>query len=65
MIGSETVEGLDLVVARLAPCDGEFELADTGVFDESRYFDVFVEYAKSSPDDIVIAVTVAWCERTL
>ena len=30
----------------------EFELADTGVFDESRYFDVFAEYAKASPDDI-------------
>ena len=32
--------------------DPEFELLDTGVFDENRYFDVFVEYAKASPDDI-------------
>ena len=29
--------------------DPEFELRDTGVFDENRYFDVFVEYAKASP----------------
>ncbi len=36
----------------------EFELIDTGLFDEDRYFDVFVEYAKASPDDIVMTVTV-------
>jgi hypothetical protein len=35
----------------------EFELADTGVFDENRYFDVFAEYAKASPDDILIRLT--------
>jgi hypothetical protein len=35
----------------------EFELLDTGVFDESRYFDVFVEYAKAAPEDILIRVT--------
>ncbi len=34
----------------------EFELIDTGVFDENRYFDIFVEYAKSAPDDICIRV---------
>ena len=39
--------------------DPEFELADTGVFDEGRYFDVIAEYAKASPDDIVIRITVA------
>src|SRR6266851_273040 len=39
--------------------DPEFELADTGVFNESRYFDVFVEYAKAAPDDILIRITVA------
>jgi hypothetical protein len=39
--------------------DLEFELADTGVFDESRYFDVFAEYAKAAPDDILIRITVA------
>ena len=37
----------------------EFELIDTGVFNENRYFDVFVEYAKASPEDILIKVTVA------
>ncbi len=37
----------------------EFELADTGVFDDSRYFDVFAEYAKAGPDDILIRITVA------
>jgi hypothetical protein len=37
----------------------EYELMDTGVFDESRYFDVFVEYAKGSPEDILIRITVA------
>jgi len=37
----------------------EFELTDTGVFSENRYFDVFVEYAKASPDDILIKITVA------
>ncbi|MBI3880961.1 MAG: glucosidase [Verrucomicrobia bacterium] len=39
--------------------EGEFELADTGVFDESRYFDVFAEYAKNAPDDLLIRITVA------
>jgi hypothetical protein len=39
----------------------EFELIDTGVFDENRYFDVFVEYAKASPEDILMQVTV--CNR--
>ena len=36
----------------------EYELLDTGVFDQNRYFDVFVEYAKESPDDILIQITV-------
>src|SRR6201998_847110 len=36
----------------------EFELLDTGVFDEDRYFDVFVEYAKADVEDILIKVTV-------
>jgi len=39
--------------------EGEYELTDTGVFDEDRYFDVFVEYAKAAPEDILIRVTVA------
>ena len=37
----------------------EYELADTGVFDEGRYFDVFAEYAKADEDDILIRLTVA------
>ncbi len=36
----------------------EYELLDTGAFDDNRYFDVFVEYAKQSPDDILIQITV-------
>src|SRR4051812_24052646 len=36
----------------------EFELMDTGIFDERRYFDVFVEYAKAGPNDILMLVTV-------
>ena len=36
----------------------EYELEDTGIFDESRYFDVVAEYAKSSPDDVLIRLTV-------
>jgi hypothetical protein len=36
----------------------EYELIDTGVFAEDRYFDVFVEYAKESPEDILILITV-------
>ncbi len=39
--------------------DGEFELHDTGVFQDGRYFDVFAEYAKASADDILIRITVA------
>lgn len=38
--------------------DPEFELLDTGVFNENRYFDVLVEYAKHSPEDILIQITV-------
>ena len=36
----------------------EFELLDTGLFDEDRYFDVFVEYAKAGPEDILMLVTI-------
>jgi Mannosylglycerate hydrolase MGH1-like glycoside hydrolase domain len=39
--------------------DPEFELLDTGVFDGARYFDVAVEYAKISPDDMLIRITAA------
>jgi hypothetical protein len=36
----------------------EFELLDTGIFDDDRYFDVFVEYAKAGPEDILMRVMV-------
>ncbi|WP_373538351.1 glucosidase [Chamaesiphon sp.] len=36
----------------------EFELLDTGIFDDDRYFDVFVEYAKATPEDISIQIQV-------
>jgi hypothetical protein len=35
----------------------EYELLDTGIFDDDRYFDVFVEYAKAGPEDICIRIT--------
>jgi hypothetical protein len=38
--------------------DMEYELLDTGVFNEDRYFDVFVEYAKESPEDLLIQISV-------
>ena len=50
----------DLVVtnARRTRYDLEYELLDTGVFDGNRYFDVFVEYAKAAPEDILIRISV-------
>ena len=38
--------------------EAEYELLDTGIFDDNRYFDVFVEYAKASPEDVLMQVTV-------
>lgn len=38
--------------------DPEFEIEDTGIFNEDRYFDIQAEYAKASPDDILIKLTV-------
>jgi hypothetical protein len=38
--------------------DNEFELIDTGVFDNDRYWDVFVEYAKAATDDILVQITI-------
>src|ERR1700749_4532297 len=39
--------------------DMEYELLDTGVFNEDRYFDVFVEYAKQNPEDILVQISVS------
>jgi len=36
----------------------EYELIDTGIFNEDRYFDVFIEYAKATPEDILIEISV-------
>jgi hypothetical protein len=38
--------------------DHEFELIDTGIFDGDRYFDVFAEYAKAAPEDLLVRVSV-------
>jgi len=43
---------------RSAGNGAEFELLDTGIFDDDRYFDIFIEYAKESPEDICIRVEV-------
>jgi hypothetical protein len=39
--------------------DMEYELLETRVFDDDRYFDVFVEYAKQTPEDILIQISVS------
>jgi hypothetical protein len=39
--------------------DMEYELLDTGIFKDDRYFDVFVEYAKDGPEDILVRITAA------
>jgi hypothetical protein len=39
--------------------ESEYELLDTGVFNEDKYFDVIVEYAKAGPEDILVRITMA------
>jgi hypothetical protein len=39
--------------------DREYELVDTGIFDQGRYFDVIVEYAKVDPEDLLVRITIA------
>ena len=48
---------------RRGKTDPEFELIDTGIFNEDQYFDVFIEYAKNNPEDILIKITI--CNRSL
>jgi hypothetical protein len=43
---------------RRGKLDPEFELVDTGVFDDNKYFDVFIEYAKADENDLLISITV-------
>ena len=38
--------------------DPEFEIIDTGIFDDNKYFDVFIEYAKAAEDDLLIRISV-------
>ena len=45
--------------AALTRHDGEYELTDAGLFDDSRYFDVSVEYAKAESEDILIRISIA------
>ncbi|MGI4883523.1 MAG: MGH1-like glycoside hydrolase domain-containing protein [Janthinobacterium lividum] len=47
--------------ARRTRQDPEFELADTAIFRENKYFDIFIEYAKAGPQDVLIRLTV--CNR--
>ncbi|MBS1596825.1 MAG: glucosidase [Bacteroidetes bacterium] len=43
--------------AKRTKADPEFEIHDTGIFDQSKYFDVFIEYAKADKEDILIKIT--------
>ncbi|RZL06843.1 MAG: glucosidase, partial [Hymenobacter sp.] len=45
--------------ANRKPTDPEFELLDTGILDDNRYFDVVTEYAKASPTDLLVRLTVS------
>jgi len=54
-------EELVAVNAQRGKLEREYEVQDTGVFGEGRYFDVFVEYAKAGPDDTCIRLTI--CNR--
>ena len=48
---------------RRSKLEPEYELIDTGVFDDDRYFDVYVEYAKAAPEDVLIKITSAIAAR--
>ena len=54
---------LDLIQTnrRRGRLDPEYELLDTGIFDQDRYFDVFVEYAKAAPTDVLVHISI--CNR--
>src|SRR5579862_3160536 len=49
--------------SRRGKTDPEFELIDTGIFNDDNYFDVFIEYAKNNPEDILVKITI--CNRSL
>lgn len=50
-------EDLVTISERRSRQEAEYELLDTGIFDENRYFDIFVEYAKADPEDILIRIS--------
>ena len=50
-------ENLVTTSERRSRQEAEYELLDTGIFDENRYFDIFVEYAKADPEDILIRIS--------
>ncbi|MGB5270912.1 MAG: hypothetical protein WBN52_10450 [Eudoraea sp.] len=50
---------LERVNAQRSRNEMEYELLDTGIFNEDRYFDVFIEYAKQGPEDILIKISAA------
>lgn len=43
---------------QLSKAKAEYELIDTGIFDNNQYFDIIIEYAKADPDDILLKITV-------
>ena len=43
---------------RRSRSESEYELIDTGIFDDDRYFDVFIEYAKGTPEDVLVKLTI-------
>lgn len=49
---------LVLKTRKLSKQDPEYELLDTGLFDEDRYFDIFLEYAKGSPEDFLLKAEI-------
>src|SRR5258708_34780281 len=55
--GSLWHSGWGKEVRRRNRSDFEYELLDTGIFEENRYFDIFTEYAKSSAEDVLIKIT--------
>ncbi|PSH04468.1 MAG: glucosidase [Acidobacteria bacterium] len=50
---------LEQTNGRRSRSEFEYELLDTGIFNDNRYFDVFVEYAKDGPEDILVRITAA------
>nr|NGX51661.1 hypothetical protein [Chlamydiota bacterium] len=60
--GEYPYEDLAMENSRRGSEEAEYELIDTGIFDEDRYFDIFIEYAKSARDDICVKIEI--CNRS-